>query len=199
MVSGGGGSAEWEASIGGHGGGLVGASGVSDCTHGYVCPDIISTGGTQTFGGIASKIGRFGGLDGRFGIVSLHKTSSDHGGLGGNGYWSGATLNYAGAGGGGSSFVSGFPNCIALNSSENENPSETNSSVHYSGISFMSPSMQQGNTTMPLYYKRNSIGIGNRSRGAIRITILNYIPSCKNSFYSFKTSNMFVFILINET
>lgn len=136
LVAAGGGSAEFKDSIGGNGGGLEGESGQSDCTNtGPICPEIIMNGGTQLQGGFASKVNKFGtyvkpGYDGLFGM-STNVNISNWGGIAGNGYWSGGSPAWAGAGGGGSSFVSGHEGCIALNSSENENPNPNNSSVHY--------------------------------------------------------------------
>ncbi|EAX87428.1 hypothetical protein TVAG_052640 [Trichomonas vaginalis G3] len=157
-------------------------------------------GGTQLQGGFASKVNKFGtyvkpGYDGLFGM-STNVNISNWGGIAGNGYWSGGSPAWAGAGGGGSSFVSGHEGCIALNSSENENPNPNNSSVHYSNIAFLQPSMHRGNTTMPLYYSPNAYGIGNKGRGCIRITILSFPePTCR-SFLSFSFNILLISVFI---
>ncbi|EAY13408.1 hypothetical protein TVAG_424400 [Trichomonas vaginalis G3] len=104
-------------------------------------------------------------------MASYNPNSGDFGGMGGNGYYSGASIDYAGAGSGGSSFISGYEGCIALNSEADNSPNPNNSSIHYSGKYFINPIMIQGNNTMPLYTSA-SPGIGNSGRGAIRITVL---------------------------
>ena len=119
---------------------------------------------------------------------------SNNGGIAGNGYWSGASLEYSGSGGGGSSFISGYDGCIALNSSENEDPNPNNRSIHYSGISFLQPSMHKGNTTMPLYHSPNAYGIGNKGRGCIRITILNYPELSCDIHYALPFNLLIIYI-----
>ncbi|EAY16073.1 hypothetical protein TVAG_278390 [Trichomonas vaginalis G3] len=145
---------------------------------GYSCSESRSGGGTQTSGGSAAPTvvsptnKLLTGYPGLFGISPVNYSSNDMGGIGGNGYYSGASVNYTGSGGGGSSFISGYEGCIALNSSLDETPSPTNSPIHYSGIFFTNPIMIEGNKNMPLYYSPSSRGIGNKSRGAIRISVL---------------------------
>lgn len=189
LVAGGGASSEWIGSIGGHGGGLNGSRGLSDCLNdGSICDDVKTTGGTQTSGGIATPENYFKdvtsyGLNGTFGVSP--QISGDMGGIGGSGYYSGASLYYAGSGGGGSSFISGHPGCIALKDSSSEAPS--NSNIHYSRIQFTSTRMITGYNDMPLYFSAHSHGKGNKNRGAIRITILSYEPTDlnHNDIYSF--------------
>lgn len=186
FIAGGGGSSEWIGSIGGNGGGLNGTRGYSDCNYdGKVCPSIITTGGTQLSGGFASKYQMFGdepgyGINGTFGISIRLKT--EMGGIGGSGYYSGASLTRAGAGGGGSSFISGYPGCIALKSSDSDEPSDSN--VHFSKFKFSSAKMIVGNNTMPLYSSKNSEGIGNKHRGALRITILSNLYDETQDYHS---------------
>lgn len=177
LVAGGGGGSEWKGSTGGNGGGIFGGNGTTNCGWSeQQCPEYITTGGTQISGGIASKINHFGneyyaGLDGLFGVSNV-SPGRDMGGIGGSGYWSGASLEYGGGSGGGSSFISGHPGCIALENDRSNNPSQTNSSIHYSRIFFTNTTTIPGNSTMPLYYSPSAKGIGNSSRGALRITIL---------------------------
>ncbi|EAX93797.1 hypothetical protein TVAG_339200 [Trichomonas vaginalis G3] len=193
MVSGGGGGAEWPNSIGGNGGGLEGGSGKSDCSLGGMRCSGLSGGGTQISGGTpAPSNGQVYGIPGLFGMSSFNYSSPDFGAVGGTGYYSGASIELTGAAGGGSSFISGYEGCIALNSSVDETPSPVNSSIHYSGIYFTNPIMIQGNQMMPLYYNMTSYGIGNNGSGAIRITILsqnihtcNYLQSSFNMYLIF--------------
>lgn len=190
LVAGGGASAEWPGSIGGNGGGLIGSNGTIGChDNGVACPEYYVTGGSQTSGGIASKNINLknerivDGLTGSFG-QSIVVNNDDMGGVGGSGYWSGASIPYAGAGGGGSSFISGHKGCIALASEKSNEPSPTSSSVHYSGIYFTNTKMYEGNTNMPLYHSLDSFGIGNSGRGVLRITLVNdNLISCRINHY----------------
>lgn len=195
MVAGGGGGAEWNMSIGGNAGGLEGGTSISQCTSKGLCPGVNATGGTQTRGGISSTDNSWKHVDGAFGSVQIVINSTDMGGYGGNGYFSGGSLDWAGAGGDGSSFISGFDGCIAL-LDENSSTLSQNSSIHYSGYFFESPSMQRGNTSMPFYYNKNAHGIGNKGRGCIRITILNYLFTCHNNIYFNFRFLTHVFVLI---
>lgn len=197
FVAGGGGSSEWPGSIGGNGGGLNGTNGQSDCNFdGSICPDVISEGGTQISGGKATNEVIFDenvngyGLNGMFGVSP--QSDGDMGGIGGSGYYSGASFTYSGAGGGGSSFISGHPECVALKNSESEETS--NSNVHYSQIKFRSTKMKIGNTTMPLYYSRHSQGKGNHGKGALRITILCGYP-CGSDFVDYNSARYIQFMI----
>lgn len=197
MVSGGGGGAEWSKSIGGNGGGIQGGTGYTNClVDGQnSCPELISGGGSQTSGGTASPSkGLISGFRGMFGISPLKYSSSDFGSVGGNGYYSGASTDHAGAAGGGSSFISGYEGCIALKGPTDETPSPSNSPIHYSKYFFTNPIMIQDNQTMPLYYSPETRGIGNNGKGAIRITILLKDFSCNHRYFN---SNSFFILTIN--
>lgn len=177
FIAGGGASGEWPGSKGGNGGGITGTDGVIDCNqNGGTCPQYYSTGGSQTKGGKASNpiwfnnYGYQSGLEGGFGVSTV-TSGIDMGGIGGSGYWSGASVHVAGGGGGGSSFISGHPGCIALKSEKSNEPG--NSSIHYSGISFTNTRTITGNNDMPLYYSLSAYGKGNGGRGAFRITLLS--------------------------
>ena len=196
MVSGGGGGAEWEKNTGGNGGGLQGGSAKSDCTHAlFQCPGFISGGGSQTSGGTAAPtMNKVSGIPGLFGMSPMKYSSPDFGAVGGNGYYSGASIDFAGAAGGGSSFISGHKGCIALNGPADETPSPSNSPIHYSGLLFTRSTMIQGNKSMPLYHSPKARGIGNKARGAIRITILpNEITS--ENHYIFRSDISLVLYL----
>ena len=101
-------------------------------------------GGTQTSGGsgyVSGSFGKGGGVD-----------SIDGCGGGGGGYYGGGSgtqfNNYGG--GGGSSFISGHLGCNAIAESYTlENPEHTDSPIHYSGYSFTSTSMINGNNLKP--------------------------------------------------
>lgn len=198
FIAGGGGGAEWVESIGGNGG-LNGSRGYSDCANGKLDTSFLSTGGTQIKGGTGTKDRTCSGgtvLDGKFGISSV--TTEDMGGIGGSGYYSGATVEVTGGGGGGSSFISGHPGCIAIKSDKSEAPS--NSPIHYSNIVFRQTKVIDGNNTMPLYYSPKSKGIGNSGRGAFRITILIEPPSClyENPYLFSYEIPIFIFFIIDS-
>ncbi|EAY08020.1 hypothetical protein TVAG_115790 [Trichomonas vaginalis G3] len=188
MVAAGGGSAEWPGSIGGNAGGLIGGTSKSDCRYnGIICPEIWTKGANQTNGGTASRPNTFqddsgtcnyNSYDGIFGQIDKVKDGVNLGGMGGNGYYSGATLEYAGGGSG------GHKNCIALEGQYSNNPSLSRSNIHYSGLYFTQTQMISGNETMPLYSSSNSKGIRNKNEGCIRITILTKDCSCIcNSYF----------------
>jgi hypothetical protein len=102
LVAGAGGGSGDNAATGtlyhGHAGGL----------QGYDNYPSHSEGGTQTEGGFSA-----GNDDGSFGLGG--NSTQNYGGSGGGGYYGGAGGRYAnGHGSGGSSFISGMPNCVAI-------------------------------------------------------------------------------------
>lgn len=146
MVAGGGGGAS-HGGHGGHGGNLTGANGVpatnERLAYGY--------GGGQTSGGSAGTFSWSGSgpTSGTFGTGG--RGNSNYGGGGGGGYYggggSGVYQSSCGGAGGGSSFISGYPGCRALASSSSTTHKAANAAdaaVHYSGIVFQNPSMEQG-------------------------------------------------------
>lgn len=146
MVAGGGGGAS-HGGNGGHGGNLTGANGVpatnERLAYGY--------GGGQTSGGSAGTFSWSGSgpTSGTFGTGG--RGNSNYGGGGGGGYYggggSGVYQSSCGGAGGGSSFISGYPGCRALASSSSTTHKAANAAdaaVHYSGIVFQNPSMEQG-------------------------------------------------------
>jgi prepilin-type N-terminal cleavage/methylation domain-containing protein len=156
---------------GGSGGGLIGDNGIStnhtnasNCTYGWT----IGTGATQTSGGQYIAYDAAGAItsstvSGSFG-GSLSSPFGQSGG--GSGYYSGGAGAHGG-GAGGSSFISGYTGCNAVNSSG----THTGQSNHYSGYVFTDMQMIAGNTTMP-----NPLGgteTGHSSNGYAKIT---YIP-----------------------
>lgn len=195
FVAAGGGSSEWKYSIGGNGGGLTGTRGYSDCGRGGFDPDVITAGGNQTSGGNLSGFCRYEAsteLNGLFGRSSV--VSGDMGGIGGSGYYAGASVSSTGAGGGGSSFISGHEGCIAIKSDSSEEPSNT--SIHYSNIFFSQTKMIVGNNTMPLYYSPSSRGIGNTGQGAFRVTILGSFITCANNVLPIFQSRILIYVFI---
>ena len=76
------------------------------------------------------------------------------------------------SGAGGSSFVSGYTGCDAIDKDSTEsNIIHTGSPVHSSGMHFISPQMIAGNATMPSY-STNGTMVGNAGDGYARIAFL---------------------------
>lgn len=149
MVAAGGGGSEWYTSIGGDGGAPNGGQSFTSQVNSPTS-SVFSTpcyGATSTKGGYCPSTYRIDGVDwvglsGSFGIAGYSDTSKDMGGFGGGGYYGGASTDYSGGGSGGSSFISGHPFCTAV---KNKIPVElADNPIHYSGISFFSPSMIEG-------------------------------------------------------
>ena len=165
MVAGAGGGAEWAASIGGNGGGLIGGNST------YTDPDFytICQGATQTSGKNCTKIADRYAVAGSFGKAGkLPDNITDYGGTGGGGYYGGTTYDYTFAGSGGSSFISGHEGCNAVENNVNE-IIHTGQPNHYSGYVFQNTKMIDGNQTMPLIDSLTEEGIHD-GFGAFRIT-----------------------------
>lgn len=104
-----------------------------------------------------------------FGYGRIGNPSEAYSG-GGGGYWGGGTTRQAPmSANGGSSFISGYPGCIAIKG-ENDRTSSGQPN-HYSGLTFFNSDMKAGNEEMP---KPNGTGTmtGNLGHGHIRV---NYI------------------------
>ena len=193
MVAGAGGGAEWEGSIGGNGGGLVGGnSSYHDTDTTFICE-----GATQNSSNVCYPISDYIPVHGSFGkagaVPNISFGDSDViGGTGGGGYYGGTSYPYSFAGSGGSSFISGHPGCNAV-----ENNSETiihtNQPNHYSGYIFENTTMIDGNETMPLFDDLTSEGIHD-GYGAFRITII-YSPYPLTSKYGSYSNNILVFAI----
>ena len=156
---GGGGDANEEfGDFGGNAGGLVGfGSNLGQ-----------ATGGTQTSGGK-------GGISGKFGKGAGNGLSgeNDGNGAGGSGYFGGgdSTQLSVFGGGGGSSFISGYDGCNAINdtlSTDEDNIVMTNQSIHYSNLRFFMMDMIDGNSLMPS--PNGGTETGHIGYGAVRIT-----------------------------
>ena len=116
---------------------------------------------TQTSGGA------FGyGTDG---IESVHGA-----GGGGGGYYGGYTYNinsYSGRAPGGSSFISGYEGCNAVNSSG----THTGSPIHYSNLKFLNGVMAGGNDLMP-NHNGSAYITGNEGNGLAKIKYMGQNP-----------------------
>ena len=182
IVAAGGGSTEWQLSIGGNGGGIEGGSSVSQIGNfdeGFKtsdpCPGANQTSSRECPPLIFDSSYR-PTASGGFGYVEA-PDYFDEGGFGGNGYYGGTSYAYAGGGSGGSSFISGHDGCKAI-----KDPSQTGNeivhkedSIHYSGIYFTNTKMIPGNETMPL--PNGGKGLWNEKNGAFRITCIENIPT----------------------
>ena len=131
-------------------------------------------GGKQTRGGYGIGNGTFG-KGGFYPVLS-----SDGCGAGGGGYYGGGTSKVATdyAGSGGSSFISGYPGCDAiLEESTEDEIKHKGTSKHYSGLTFSSAVMIDGNSLMPSPIN-SSTQIGNEFNGFVIITVLTRYNEC---------------------
>lgn len=184
MVAAGAGSGGWN-SRGGEGGGLQGYT--STMYHVAAGSNYMGKGATQTTGGLGGE--NTTSINGKFGIGSICLGSPKQAGQGGGGYYGGGsgygvTGTDHGAGGGGSSFISGHSGCdaIAENSIES-NIIHTGQSIHYSNYSFTDTIMIDGKgyswtTTkgssvvgMPTYSGSGTM-TGNSGHGYAKITLI---------------------------
>ena len=161
MVAGGGGGTDCD-SDGGAGGGVNGLSSSSNQALG---------GGQQSSGSGTSGSNLWKG--GSY-------NSGDPGAGGGGGYYGGQlSMENSQGGAGGSGFVSGHPECIAIK--DDGTPSE--SSIHYSQIYFLNPVLRTGDDQITSPLGENITG--NSGNGAAKITKLTTIQySCKRSDYN---------------
>ena len=173
MVAAGGGGVEWSKAIGGNGGELEGGESTSFNVNGSVI-DEKCKGGTQTSGSNCSKNGIHGNpYAGKFGEAgSFQSKLNDWGGLGGGGYYGGTSYDYAYAGSGGSSFISGHYGCKAIKRREESIIEHSEESFHYSGYVFSNTKMISGNKTMPLPSGKE--GKWDEIDGAFRITLISF-------------------------
>ena len=164
---------------GGAGGTLTGIAG--DYSHRIGYSVITPTGGTQTSGGQSVNEWTATSYDnsypGQFGLGASGNPAGSYGG-GGGGYWGGAAGKWK-PGGGGSSYISGYTGCVAIESETNSNPKSgcingtTNNecSIHYSNKTFSDTVMIAGNTTMT--DPKGSSTKGNTGNGYARITLVS--------------------------
>ena len=191
LVAAGGGGTEWAYSIGGYGGNITGATGYGEFHYSsQTSSSIYAYGGSQT----PPTIPQYNvELDhnvfkpvspGTFG-VAIRPQSGDLGGGGGGGYYAGYSVDYAGAGGGGSSFISGHEGCKAIleNSSDFDHIYHSETSIHYSGFIFHDTLIIPGNENAPHF--NQATNDGNNEEGAIRITFLSFYvdQTCFSGFH----------------
>lgn len=174
MVSGGGGGGSSNRCflIPGYGGGVVAGNGLNLIS-------LISTGGSQNFG-TESGVGQNGRNSGGDRYCGAEGNPGCSGG-----YRGGMTTTGIGdfsdvSGSGGSSYVSGDPQC------------EPNSMA-----SFFNTKILAGNEYFDLPNETKSLG--NPHHGHLRITHLIPKPSCQNILYSTKYSFFFIFIFIIDS
>ena len=206
VAAGGGGYANWSAgSKGGNAGGLIGYDG------NRVGTITVSTGGTQTSGGLStdnvSEVPRAG----VFGIGGYSETYSSqwiYVSGGGGGYYGGGSggsiSGSVGSAAGGSSYISGHTGCVAIVSLSSVTPktgcttgtSDNSCSVHYSGKVFTNTVMIDGsgyawtNTKgtlkqMPSLSGNYASGVGNSGNGAARVALVsnaNYNVTYKDKY-----------------
>ena len=189
MVAAGGGGAEWYDPIGGNGGGLNGGTSFSPLEY-FSDTELFDNqceGATQTSGTSCPDISTHHAFPGSFGFAGYFQ-SNDHGGMGGGGYYGGTSYDYAYAGSGGSSFISGHKGCNAVNDSIDI--VHTNTPFHYSGFVFSDTEMIPGNETMPLPFSSDK-GKWNDSGGAFRVTLVGYrLQTCNTKYFNYKTNTM---------
>ena len=193
MVAAGGGGAEWENAIGGNGGELEG--GQSTSTNGAVPYPEKCDGPNQTSGKICTRYGDHGfSTPGTFGIAGTFVSSrNDWGGIGGGGYYGGTSFNFAYAGSGGSSFISGHDGCKAIRLTDDETIEHTNESFHYSGYVFRKTKMIGGNKTMTLPSGKE--GIWDEDNGAFKITLISFNQiTCRCSYHRLSLVLFVIFI-----
>jgi hypothetical protein len=180
MVAAGGGGAAGlgaynNAGQGGFGGALTGLNGTYYSGNGAAG---FGLGGTQTAGGAAGAntySGTGTNYAGSFGKGGQSESTSSNNGSagGGGGYYGGGAggavqANGQGNGaGGGSSFISGYPGCNAVDTSG----VHTGQPNHYSGFVFANNVMTAGNATMPTLDGTSTM-TGNKGNGYAKITYL---------------------------
>ena len=168
MVAGGSGASDTCDGKFGHGGTLQGEYSTATFNKYFQTtydPPLEAYGGTQTKGGQCNAENC---VEGRFGNAVAKPGSTDVGGFGGGGYYSGASFDDIGNGAGGSSFISGYKGCDAIDpaSSGYDSIIHTGQSIHYSGLIFFDSEMKSGSETQ---YNQH---------GKIIITILNQELTC---------------------
>ena len=183
MVAAGGGSSEWVYSIGGDGGDIEGGESTSakfaerNSTFEDKCPGANQTNGSICPNYTAEYVNNtiFSAVPGTFGsaVLPTPYNGSDYGGFGGGGYYGGTSYPYAFAGSGGSSFISGHPQCNSVQENSKEIV-HTDNPYHYSGFIFHNTTMIPGHQEMPLP-NGNTNGIYSGT-GAFRITLLFINP-----------------------
>ena len=157
---------------GGYGGGLIGGAGTTE-NHINPLNNIVGgyytdTGATQTSAGYCTAYLPYtnNGYGGGFGISNGNAQAG-----GGGGYYGGASLLHCG-GSGGSSFISGYTGCNAIDqSSTSDKILHTGSPIHYSTFIFTNSQMIAGNSSMPK--PTGGTETGHSGNGYARITFVS--------------------------
>lgn len=175
MVAAGGSGSGAYASVplrGGAAGSLVGFRGIESRQGCHT----VATGATQTSAGLTIN---GASSNSGFGYSSQPNT---YGTGGGGGYYGGgsgsATSSCVSSGAGGSSYVSGYTGCVAIDEETSlpkegctDGTNDNECSIHYSGRKFTSPVMKAGNENMPTYDNDGTM-VGNPGNGYVKITFL---------------------------
>lgn len=181
VAAGGAGASNWTNAVsGGYGGSLSGA--VGNLNVGSVFNNV-AIGGSQISGGAGGGSASGGlGSNGQFGIGGA--ANATHGSGGGSGYYGGGGGGYiangVSSGSGGSSFISGYPGCNAIDI--NGNP--TNQSIHYSGIQFDDAVVLDGSKSM--VSPTGTTETGHSGNGYARITYLGTSDTVNDRDYEMK-------------
>ena len=157
---------------GGYGGGLIGGAGTTE-NHVNPLSNVVGgyytdTGATQTAAGYYTAYLPYtnSGYGGGFGYSSGNAQSG-----GGGGYYGGATVAHCG-GSGGSSFISGYSGCNAIDKSSTfDKITHTGLPNHYSGLIFTNSQMIVGNSSMPK--PTGGTETGHAGNGYARITFVS--------------------------
>ena len=160
----------------GHGGDLNGVSGQYLMCGGKNANNLTkgSTGGTQIAGGKGGSQENEHAENGKFGYGGNGTSPSNGSGGGGGGYFGGGGVVLTCSASGGSSYISGHPNCYSVKDETSE--TMINTPFHYSGLYFTNTLMKKGNQIMPLPGENYTEGVGNDGPGAVRITFLSPVP-----------------------
>ena len=123
---------------------------------------------------------------------------------GGSGYFGGgggaSNHHIVTSGAGGSSFVSGYKDCIAVSqNSTSDNLIFLNGSIHYSGLVFKSITMKSGYDII-IDPTGSEYANGHIGPGAAKITFIGELQLCKScSPITFSYSFLSIFVLFHPT
>ena len=192
VASGGGGANCYPSECAGGCGGIL--TGEKGYTSGPGSDVVAPTGGTQTSGGekghsVEDDSSRHG-TDGTFGSGGMAAANENFGSGAGGGYFGGGggsdSLYSTASGAGGSSYISGYPGCKAINKTTTsiEKPIMLDHPNHYSGLVFHNIEVVEGKDL-----KRNKDGL-------IRITILNFDNCSMKIFNKYHESRFSILYFI---
>ena len=175
MVAGGGGGTDYSLSVSTSGGGLATSATYKNAWPlKFIDKSVLVKGATQEMGGIVASAE---GHNGTFGRANPDATSPDYGGVGGGGYYGGASLDGHGAATGGSSFISGYAGSNAIESASSLTP--TNQVRHYSGLYFLDGKMGIGTNRLTVGVARiEYVGDTKPERVNFSLDAVRYIKDC---------------------